>query len=54
MKLQNGIIQKGVWINKDDVLVAKREWVRGSSEAVNTSLLYKGEERAYVEDILDF
>lgn len=53
MKLKNGIIQKGVWIEKFDVLVAKKEQSRGSAPSV-TSLLYKGDEPAYVEEVTQF
>jgi hypothetical protein len=51
LKLKNGIIQRGVWIDKFDVLVAKKEQSRGAAAQI-TSLLYKGDEPAYVEDVV--
>jgi len=53
LKLIDGIIAKNVWIQKDDVLVAKKEQTR-SGDPHTTSLVYKGLESAYVEDIMVF
>lgn len=53
MKLSNGIIRKSIWIEKDDVLVSKKEQSR-SGEPQATSLIYKGTETAYVEDVIIF
>ena len=50
-KLQNGIIQIGVWVEKNDVLVAKKQPQRQNEPEHDTSLLYKEEEPACVEDV---
>jgi DNA-directed RNA polymerase beta subunit len=51
MKLKNGIIPKGVWVEKGDVLVAKKEQSRGTAALV-TSMTYSHDEPGYVEDII--
>jgi len=53
MKLKNGIIPKGVWVQKGDVLVAKKEQSRGTAPQV-TSMLYSYDEPGFVEDIVQF
>lgn len=52
-KLVDGKIQVGVWVQKDDVLVAKKEQNR-FGEPHNTSLLYKKDEPAYIEEVLEY
>ena len=53
MKLVDGKIQAGVWVTKDDVLVSKKEQNR-QGEPHNTSLIYKKDEPAFVEEVLEF
>lgn len=53
MKLKNGVIPKGVWVQKGDVLVAKKEQSKGAAPQI-TSLLYSYDEAGFVEDIIQF
>ena len=52
-KLVNGIIPKGVWVEKGDVLVAKKEQTRGAAPQV-TSLMYSHDEPGFVEEIVQY
>ena len=53
MKLKNGVIPTGVWVEKGDVLVAKKEQSRGTAPLV-TSMMYSYDEPGFVESIVQF